>query len=70
MLIHRCEVEDIVALDVALRRNNPNWFESLPDQIAKPIRHKLYYGHFFCYVFHHDYIVSKVTTRSNSSSEC
>jgi D-lactate dehydrogenase (quinone) len=57
--IHRREVEDIVALDVALRRNDPDWFETLPDDVAKPITHKLYYGHFFCHVFHQDYIVSK-----------
>jgi D-lactate dehydrogenase (quinone) len=57
--IHHREVEDIVALDVALRRNDPNWFETLPDEIARPIVHKLYYGHFFCHVFHQDYIVRK-----------
>jgi D-lactate dehydrogenase (quinone) len=57
--IHRREVEDIIALDVALRRNDPEWFETLPDDIAKPITHKLYYGHFFCHVFHQDYIVRK-----------
>jgi D-lactate dehydrogenase len=57
--IHRREVEDIVALDVALRRNDPNWFEILPEDVSKPIIHKLYYGHFFCQVFHQDYIVGK-----------
>jgi D-lactate dehydrogenase len=57
--IYRREVEDIVALDVALRRNDPDWVETLPDHVAKPIIHKLYYGHFFCHVFHQDYIVSK-----------
>jgi D-lactate dehydrogenase len=57
--VHRAEVEDIVALDVALRRNDPNWVETLPDDLAKPIIHKLYYGHFFCHVFHQDYIVRK-----------
>jgi D-lactate dehydrogenase (quinone) len=57
--IHRRDVEDIVALDVALRRNDPNWFETLPEDVARPITHKLYYGHFFCHVFHQDYIVSK-----------
>lgn len=57
--IHRREVEDIVALDVALRRNDRDWVETLPDDVAKPITHKLYYGHFFCHVFHQDYIVSK-----------
>jgi D-lactate dehydrogenase (quinone) len=57
--IHRSEVQDIVALDVALRRNDPDWVEHLPDDVARPILHKLYYGHFFCHVFHQDYIVAK-----------
>jgi D-lactate dehydrogenase len=57
--VHRREVADIVALDVALRRNDPDWFETLPEEVARPITHKLYYGHFFCHVFHQDYIVSK-----------
>ena len=57
--VHRREVEDIVALDVALRRNDPDWFETLPDDVAQPISHKLYYGHYFCHVFHQDYIVRK-----------
>ena len=57
--LHRSEVEDMVALDIALRRNDRDWFETLPDEIAGPILHKLYYGHFFCHVFHQDYIVKK-----------
>ena len=57
--IHRDEVEDIVALDVALRRNDPDWFETLPPDISEPMIHKLYYGHFFCHVFHQDYIIRK-----------
>ena len=57
--IHRREVEDILALDVALRRNDPYWFETLPEDVAKPVIHKLYYGHFFCHVFHQDYIIAK-----------
>jgi len=57
--IHRREVEDIIALDVGLRRDDADWFETLPDEIASPILHTLYYGHFFCHVFHQDYIVRK-----------
>jgi D-lactate dehydrogenase len=57
--IHRSTVEDIVALDVALRRNDLDWFEVLPPDVSAPIIHKLYYGHFFCHVFHQDYIVQK-----------
>jgi D-lactate dehydrogenase len=59
--IHDREVEDIVALDIALRRNDPQWFESLPPEVEAPVLHKLYYGHFFCHVFHQDYIVAKGT---------
>jgi D-lactate dehydrogenase len=57
--IHAAEVEDIIALDVALRRNERDWLEVLPDEIAAPILHRLYYGHFFCHVFHQDYVVAK-----------
>ncbi|MGY4877274.1 D-lactate dehydrogenase [Vreelandella aquamarina] len=54
--IHHQDVEDILALDIALSRNDPEWFEQLPESISKDIVHRLYYGHFFCHVFHQDYI--------------
>jgi len=57
--VHADEVEDILALDIALRRNDTEWFETLPPDIDSKLVHKLYYGHFFCYVFHQDYIVKK-----------
>ncbi|MDR2328219.1 MAG: D-lactate dehydrogenase [Comamonas sp.] len=57
--VHRAEVEDIVALDVALRRNDRDWVEQLPAEVEADMVHKLYYGHFFCHVFHQDYIVKK-----------
>lgn len=57
--VHSAEVEDIVALDIALRRNDREWFEQLPEAVEKPIAIKLYYGHFLCHVFHQDYIVRK-----------
>jgi D-lactate dehydrogenase len=57
--IHQQAVEDIVALDIALRRDDRDWFETLPADLAAPILHTLYYGHFFCHVFHQDYIVAK-----------
>ena len=56
---HRSEVEDIVALDIALRRNDREWVEQLPAEMEQQIIHKLYYGHFLCHVFHQDYIVKK-----------
>ncbi|MGE8500976.1 MAG: D-lactate dehydrogenase [Pseudomonas sp.] len=56
---HRNSVEDILALDIALRRNDRDWVETLPAEMEEQIIHKLYYGHFFCHVFHQDYIVKK-----------
>jgi len=57
--VHPSEVEDIVALDIALRRNDRDWIERLPPEIDAQIEKKLYYGHFFCHVFHQDYAVKK-----------
>ncbi len=57
--VHPDEVEEILALDIALRRNDTDWYEKLPENIDSKISHKLYYGHFFCHVFHQDYIVKK-----------
>ncbi len=57
--MHEGAVEEIVALDVALRRNDTDWFRPLPADIEGMILHKLHYGHFFCHVFHQDYIVAK-----------
>ncbi|WON78022.1 D-lactate dehydrogenase [Serratia sp. UGAL515B_01] len=57
--VHADHVEDILALDIALRRNDTEWFETLPPDIDNQLIHKLYYGHFMCHVFHQDYVVKK-----------
>ncbi|WP_447873693.1 D-lactate dehydrogenase [Serratia fonticola] len=57
--VHADQVEDILALDIALRRNDTEWFETLPPEIDNQLVHKLYYGHFMCHVFHQDYVVKK-----------
>ncbi|MAG75158.1 MAG: D-lactate dehydrogenase [Colwelliaceae bacterium] len=57
--LHAKKLGDILALDIALRRNDPLWLEELPDAIADKIDKCLYYGHFFCYVFHQDYVLKK-----------
>ncbi len=57
--VHADQVEDILALDIALRRNDTEWFETLPPEIDSQLVHKLYYGHFMCHVFHQDYVVKK-----------
>lgn len=57
--VHGDRVEDIAALDVALPRNSLNWREHLPSDLSAHVLHALYYGHFFCHVFHQDYILRK-----------
>ena len=59
MAIHSDEVADILPLDIALRRNDPDWFERLPPDIDDRLVHRLYYGHFMCHVLHQDYVVKK-----------
>ncbi len=57
--INSNRVGDILALDIALRRNDENWVEQLPESIRSQIEHTLYYGHFMCHVFHQDYILKQ-----------
>ena len=57
--LNQSKVGDILALDIALRRNDSDWVESLPESISCDIDKRLYYGHFFCHVFHQDYILKK-----------
>lgn len=56
--IHPERTAGIVALDIALRRNDRQWFEALPGDVEALLIAKIYYGHFFCHVLHQDYIVA------------
>lgn len=58
-VMNKHKMDDVLALDIALPRNETNWFEQLPAEIDEAIEHKLYYGHFLCHVLHQDYIVKK-----------
>jgi D-lactate dehydrogenase len=57
--IHHNRVEPIVALDIALKRSDTDWFETLPHELNRKLLNKFYYGHFLCHVFHQDYLVRK-----------
>jgi D-lactate dehydrogenase (quinone) len=57
--LNAAEVGDIIALDIALKRNDRDWFEVLPADLREQIHLALYYGHFFCHVFHQDYVLRK-----------
>lgn len=58
-VVHEKKAENMVALDIALPRNTREWFEVLPESLGQRCLAKLYYGHFFCHVFHQDYVVKK-----------
>ena len=49
----------MISLDIAFSRNEKNWFEKLPEDINDLFEMKLYYGHLFCHVLHHNYVVKK-----------
>jgi D-lactate dehydrogenase len=49
--------EESFSMDIALPRNEKNWFEKLPKEIDDLFEIKLYYGHLFCHVLHQNYIV-------------
>jgi D-lactate dehydrogenase len=55
--IHGKAAGEIAALDVALPRNCLEWREDLPPELKEQTMAILYYGHFFCHVFHQDYIL-------------
>lgn len=47
----------LVALDVALPRNARAWDAAPPPALAGMVQAQLHYGHFFCHVFHRDYVL-------------
>lgn len=53
------EMGAIMTMDIAFPRNEKDWFETLPAEIDDLIAVKLYYGHLFCHVMHHNYILKK-----------
>ena len=50
---------EILSLDIALRRNDEEWFERLPPELDAQVEQKIYYGHFLCHVLHQDYVLKK-----------
>ena len=58
-IMHSKKVGAMMTIDVALRRNDPDWFEVLPKEIDDQIDTKLYYGHLFCHVMHQNYVLKK-----------
>ena len=57
--IYKNDIGPMLSLDIAFPRNELDWFENLPEEIDSSFEMKLYYGHLFCHVLHHNYIVKK-----------
>lgn len=57
--VHQRSTEEVLAIDVALMPNDPNFIEELPADVTKDLELALYYGHYACHVFHQDYIFRK-----------
>ena len=57
--IYKRDIGSMLSLDIAFPRNELDWFENLPEEIDSLFEMKLYYGHLFCHVLHHNYIVKK-----------
>ena len=58
-IIQQKKVGPMMTIDVALRRNEKQWLETLPEEINDQIEEKLYCGHLFCHVMHQNYILKK-----------
>ena len=57
--LNKKNIGDMMSLDIAFPRNEKKWLEVLPKNIDDKIEYKFYYGHLFCHVFHHNYILKK-----------
>ena len=53
------DLGEMMSMDIALPRNEKNWFEQLPPELDELFEMKLYYGHLFCHVLHQNYILNK-----------
>lgn len=58
-IMNKRTVEGILPLDIALPRNDTDWFEDLPPELSDQFEAKLYCAHFLCHVFHQEYAVKK-----------
>jgi D-lactate dehydrogenase len=58
-VMHRAEASSMITFDVALRRDDEDWLERLPEDIADQLLESVYFGHFFCHVMHQDHVAKK-----------
>lgn len=57
--MNRESSSDMITFDVALRRDDIDWLETLPPEVTEKLSVSSYYGHFFCHVMHQDHVAKK-----------
>ena len=57
--ITRSANPELLPFDVALKRNDDNWFHDIAVDAKKDVLKTLTVGHFFCLVFHREYVIKK-----------
>ena len=50
---------ELLPFDVALRRNDDNWYKDVAEDAKSDIFKTLTVAHFFCLVFHREYVIKK-----------
>lgn len=58
-LIHKKKVGGLLPFDIALRRNDDEWHDLLPQDLRDQLAAPLCLSHFFCLVIHHDFVIKK-----------
>ena len=58
-IIHKNEVGGLMPFDIALKRNDDDWHVPLPPELHNQLAGPFILSHFFCHVFHHDFVVKK-----------
>lgn len=58
-IIHDKEIEGLMPFDIAMRRNDDEWHHAMPKELSEKLAGPFILGHFFCHVFHYDFVVKK-----------
>ena len=58
-IIHQKVIAGVLSLDVALRRNDEEWYALFPPEISDKFQAQYHCAHFLCHVFHQNYVVKK-----------
>ena len=58
-IVHAADVEGLMPFDIALARNDEDWPNLVPPKLASQLAAPFTLAHFFCHVFHLDFVAKK-----------